>query len=73
MLSWRNPDASDRELTMDDYLHLGIFEALAAIATAAARRSPCTPGLLPGRHAAGHRRGTALARGGIDRGEGCRR
>ncbi|MBK6296502.1 MAG: hypothetical protein IPF55_21555 [Rhodoferax sp.] len=23
MLSWRNPDASDRDLTMDDYLRLG--------------------------------------------------
>ncbi|MDD2924437.1 alpha/beta fold hydrolase [Rhodoferax sp.] len=28
MLSWRNPDASDHDLTMDDYLRLGIIDAL---------------------------------------------
>ncbi len=32
MLSWRNPDASDRDLTMDDYLRLGVFDALRTIA-----------------------------------------
>jgi polyhydroxyalkanoate synthase subunit PhaC len=31
MLSWRNPDASDRDLTLDDYLRLGVFDALRAI------------------------------------------
>ncbi|MDE2614864.1 MAG: polyhydroxyalkanoic acid synthase [Burkholderiales bacterium] len=31
MLSWRNPDAADRELSMDDYLRLGVFDSLAAI------------------------------------------
>ena len=31
MLSWRNPDAADHELSMDDYLRLGIFDPLAAI------------------------------------------
>jgi polyhydroxyalkanoate synthase len=31
MLSWRNPDAADRELSMDDYLNLGIFDALRAV------------------------------------------
>ncbi len=31
MLSWRNPGAEDRELTMDDYLRLGVFDALRAI------------------------------------------
>ncbi|MBT9491081.1 MAG: polyhydroxyalkanoic acid synthase [Paucibacter sp.] len=31
MLSWRNPDASDHELSMNDYLRLGVFEALRAI------------------------------------------
>ncbi len=43
MLSWLNPDAQDRELTMDDYLRLGVFEALRAIAAlggAAGRRQP---------------------------------
>jgi polyhydroxyalkanoate synthase len=31
MLSWRNPDENDRDLSMDDYLRLGIFDALRAI------------------------------------------
>jgi polyhydroxyalkanoate synthase len=31
MLSWRNPDASDHDLSMGDYLRLGVFEALRAI------------------------------------------
>ncbi len=31
MLSWRNPDVEDRDLTMDDYLRLGVFDALRAI------------------------------------------
>ena len=30
MVSWRNPDESDRELTMDDYLELGVLEAMRA-------------------------------------------
>jgi len=31
MLSWRNPDAADRELGLDDYLKLGFFDALAEV------------------------------------------
>jgi polyhydroxyalkanoate synthase len=31
ILSWRNPEASDALLDMDDYLWLGVFDALAAI------------------------------------------
>ena len=31
MLSWRNPDAHDAELTMDDYLRLGVLDALQAV------------------------------------------
>ena len=31
ILSWRNPDESDALLEMDDYLQLGIFDALAAL------------------------------------------
>ena len=31
MLSWRNPDASDAGLTMDDYLHMGVMDALEVI------------------------------------------
>jgi polyhydroxyalkanoate synthase len=33
MLSWLNPDANDRNLTMDDYLRLGVLDALRAIGT----------------------------------------
>ena len=33
MLSWRNPDAADHDLTMDDYLRLGVLDALRAIGT----------------------------------------
>lgn len=32
ILSWRNPDADDALLGMDDYLELGVFDSLAAIA-----------------------------------------
>ena len=31
MISWRNPDAEDRDLTMDDYLRLGVFDALRTV------------------------------------------
>jgi polyhydroxyalkanoate synthase len=31
MISWRNPDAGDRDLGIDDYLKLGIAAALAAV------------------------------------------
>ena len=31
MLSWRNPDASDRELSLDDYLRMGLLDTMAAI------------------------------------------
>jgi polyhydroxyalkanoate synthase len=39
MLSWRNPDAADHELSMDDYLRLGILEPLKAIAALHPKRS----------------------------------
>jgi len=32
MLSWRNPEAQDHDLSMDDYLGQGVFEPLQAIA-----------------------------------------
>jgi len=31
MISWKNPDAEDRDLGMDDYLSLGIMDAVAAV------------------------------------------
>ena len=30
MLSWRNPDEADRELSMDDYLEVGLLDAMRA-------------------------------------------
>ena len=33
MISWRNPDASDRELGMQEYLRMGLMEAMGAIKT----------------------------------------
>ena len=40
MLSWLNPDAGDRDLTMDDYLRLGVFNALARIGELHGRAQP---------------------------------
>jgi polyhydroxyalkanoate synthase len=40
MLSWRNPDAADHELTMDDYLRLGPLDALKSIASLHPPRTP---------------------------------
>jgi polyhydroxyalkanoate synthase len=31
MVSWRNPGPEDRELSMEDYVELGVFDALAAV------------------------------------------
>lgn len=31
MISWKNPDADDRNLGMDDYLSLGVMDAIAAV------------------------------------------
>ena len=31
IVSWRNPDASDRDLGMEDYLRMGVMEAMAAV------------------------------------------
>jgi len=40
MLSWRNPDASDAELSMDDYLRLGVLDALQAIGSLSGNTVP---------------------------------
>lgn len=31
VVSWRNPDASDRDLKMQDYLRMGVMDAMAAV------------------------------------------
>jgi polyhydroxyalkanoate synthase subunit PhaC len=66
MLSWRNPDASDHDLSMDDYLRLGVFDALRAV------------GALHGRQQAVHAMGyclggtlLAIAAAAIGRNGGC--
>lgn len=36
MISWRNPDASDRDLGMDDYLQAGVMQAMREVSELAA-------------------------------------
>lgn len=50
IVSWRNPDASDRELGMQDYLQLGVVDAMAAVKTATGCRAYPQPGRPPGRY-----------------------
>lgn len=40
MVSWRNPQADDRDLTMDDYLRLGVLEPLRAVGETSAGAPP---------------------------------
>ncbi|HET8701894.1 MAG TPA: alpha/beta fold hydrolase [Nitrococcus sp.] len=66
MVSWKNPDRGDRDLTLEDYRRLGVLAALAAVNT-----------IVPGRrvHAVGYCLGgtllsiavAAMARDGDDR------
>ena len=50
IISWRNPDAADREVAFDDYRKLGVKAALDTIGEIVASSRSC-PGLLPGRNA----------------------
>ena len=63
MISWHNPTAEDRDLGMDDYLRLGVLDALKAVRTIVPERKVNARRLLPGRHAAGDRRGLPGAGG----------
>jgi len=66
MLSWRNPDAADRDLSMDDYLNLGVFDALRAIGKLHGRKQPV--------HAMGYCLGgtlMAIAAAAVARRGGC--
>ena len=40
MVSWRNPDADDHDLTMDDYLRLGVLDALRRVGELSGARQP---------------------------------
>ena len=60
MLSWRNPDASDHDLTLDDYLHLGIFDALRAIGRMSTSSSTAAGGERQPVHAMGYCLGGTL-------------
>ncbi|MFO1330698.1 MAG: alpha/beta fold hydrolase [Rubrivivax sp.] len=67
MMSWRNPDAGDHDLTMDDYLRLGVLDALAAVGRLHGAKQPvhamgyCLGGTLLAIAAAALARGVAAA------------
>ncbi len=48
IVSWKNPTAEDRDLTMDDYLDLGLLEALKAVTTIVPRCKVNTVGYCIG-------------------------
>ncbi len=55
IMSWRNPDASDRDLGMQDYLQTGVMEAMAAVKLHTGAPRIHAIGLLSGRHFFVHR------------------
>ena len=48
IVSWRNPDASDRDLGMQDYLRLGVMQALSAVKSCSGARRVHTVGYCLG-------------------------
>ncbi len=48
MISWKNPDADDRELGFEDYLNLGVMEALKAVTTILPKQQVHTVGYCLG-------------------------
>jgi polyhydroxyalkanoate synthase len=67
MVSWKNPDAADRELSMDDYVNLGVREALAAIAKVRPRRKVHATGYCIGGTLLSIAAAELAARGELDR------
>ena len=63
MISWKNPNAADRNLGMDDYVQLGILDALDAVRRIVPDQQDARGRLLHRRHAAVDRRGAARRRG----------
>ena len=56
MVSWRNPDAADRNLGMDDYYRLGAMAAIDAISAIMPEDRHSPDGVLSGRDAGHHYR-----------------
>ncbi len=48
MISWKNPDSKDRDLGFEDYVHLGIMDALKAISTIIPKKKIHTVGYCLG-------------------------
>ena len=57
MVSWKNPDADDRDLGMEDYRQLGVMAAIDAVQAITDAPEDPRRRLLPWRHAAVDRGG----------------